>query len=535
MYTSGGAATGGRNGADFADFLLGLPQQATLQVGGTSAASACLQCCTSRTTGRRTRKLTLNLGLRYELAVPYIEADGRMANLDVTPDLHSGRAGDARRDRSVHRSVPVGSRSTTTSNNIGPRLGLGVPLSPRHSAARRLQHHLQHGSYASIARQLSGQPPFADTQTITDTVRGPLTLAEALLASHLGDDQQLGRRSRLRARHDPDVERDRHAQRQRASGPSGRLHRQRRARTSTSCARRIAARSGCRSTRAAVHLGIVWRPLDADAGDVPDSAAAGQRLSRRRHLHARQVHGQRLVARRGRRGRRAERQGPRGGVGDSRASIAGISLRRTPTVELPFGAEPSLAQRMAARWPALFGDWSVQLNVTLQSGTPFTARVLGASDRRRSAAPADRCAPTTSARRFRLEQSDDRSSSSTPAPSRCRRAGMFGNSPRNIDHRSGRPPAERAVQTRRAPRRQSRDRRSGQRDQPAQHRAVGGDRHQRQLADLRPGDVGSPDAHHHRCRRDSGSDVRYPTIAQRDCRRHGRVPSCLTGVDPSAC
>ena len=109
-------------------------------------------------------------------------------------------------------------------NNLGPRLGLAYRVNPRHDSARWLQHHLQQRIYASIARELVGQPPFADTETITGTPTGPLTLAEALLSSTVDDDQQLGRRQGLRARHDSDVERDRHARRHAATGRPGRLH-----------------------------------------------------------------------------------------------------------------------------------------------------------------------------------------------------------------------------------------------------------------------------------------------------------------------
>ena len=53
-------------------------------------------------------------------------------------------------------------------------------------------------------------------------------------------------------------------------------------------------------------------------------------------------------------------------------------LRAMLYIELPWGPN--------RRWlkdggtlAGLFGEWSVQLNVTLQSGTPLTARVLGAT------------------------------------------------------------------------------------------------------------------------------------------------------------
>ena len=56
LYSSGGAPVAGQSGADFADFLLGVPQQATLQVGGRHPPSAARASTpTSKTTGRRAR------------------------------------------------------------------------------------------------------------------------------------------------------------------------------------------------------------------------------------------------------------------------------------------------------------------------------------------------------------------------------------------------------------------------------------------------------------------------------------------------
>jgi hypothetical protein len=47
-------------------------------------------------------------------------------------------------------------------------------------------------------------------------------------------------------------------------------------------------------------------------------------------------------------------------------------------IELPWGPNRRWLKDGGTR-AGLFGEWSVQLNVTLQSGTPLTARVLGAS------------------------------------------------------------------------------------------------------------------------------------------------------------
>ena len=200
----------------------------------------------------------------------------------------------------------------------------------------------------------------------------------------------------------------------------------------------------------------------------------------------------------GRHCRGAERQGPRVGVGDPssfdrRHQFSGNALHRASV-----GAKPSLAQgwRHACRAVRRMVG---QLNVTLQSGTPLTARVLGANSRPASAASTDCSAPTTTARRFRLsnptiDEFFNVAAFSAPAQ------GMFGSSLRNtiVFVFSRRPPAGRDVPTRCSSRRQSRDDAAGQRGQPAQRRPVGRGGHQRQLADVRPGDVGAPDAHHHR-------------------------------------
>ena len=85
LYASGGAPVAGRTGADFADFLLGAPQQATLQVGGTSHLRQHSFDGYIEDNWQKNAKLTLNLGLRYEFARPYVELNGRAANLDATP------------------------------------------------------------------------------------------------------------------------------------------------------------------------------------------------------------------------------------------------------------------------------------------------------------------------------------------------------------------------------------------------------------------------------------------------------------------
>ena len=93
------------------------------------------------------------------------------------------------------------------------------------------------------------------------------------------DDEQLGRRSRLSARPDPDVERD--ASRT-TCRRAGRRSPATRASTASdldllSAPNRGRGRHAADSRRAAVHLGIVDRALDAQLGERPGDSPAGAR------------------------------------------------------------------------------------------------------------------------------------------------------------------------------------------------------------------------------------------------------------------
>ena len=75
-------ATAASNAA-FADFLLGAPQQATLQVGGVTELRGKSFDAYFEDNWQRNSKLTINYGVRYELVLPYTDANGHLANLDA--------------------------------------------------------------------------------------------------------------------------------------------------------------------------------------------------------------------------------------------------------------------------------------------------------------------------------------------------------------------------------------------------------------------------------------------------------------------
>jgi TonB dependent receptor len=87
-HTAGTSRVPRGAGFDFADFLLGLPQQASVQYGpGRVHIRGRALSLYVQDDWRRSSALTLTLGLRYERVWPFVEANRQMVNLDVAPDF----------------------------------------------------------------------------------------------------------------------------------------------------------------------------------------------------------------------------------------------------------------------------------------------------------------------------------------------------------------------------------------------------------------------------------------------------------------
>jgi hypothetical protein len=152
-------------GHDFADFLLGLPQQASLRSGAADTYLRATQYALFAQDEWRVRSnLTVNAGLRYELFAPYDEKYSRRANLDVAPGFtgvavvtpgapgpYSGRFAQALID--------------TDWNNLSPRVGVAWrPWDKRRTALRFGYSVFFDGSvYQRLPTRLAAQPPFAKT------------------------------------------------------------------------------------------------------------------------------------------------------------------------------------------------------------------------------------------------------------------------------------------------------------------------------------------------------------------------------------
>jgi hypothetical protein len=182
VYSSDGRQVAGTTGAAFADFLLGLPQQATLQAGGVSDLRGRSLDAFIEDNWQKSSKFTFNVGARYELVWPYTDVHGHLANLDAMLGFASVAPVVAGATGPFSGVFPAG-LVDLDANNIGPRLG--VAYRPARGTVIRGGYSLTYNpaSYASIARELASQPPFASAETVVGTLEAPLVFTNALLAS----------------------------------------------------------------------------------------------------------------------------------------------------------------------------------------------------------------------------------------------------------------------------------------------------------------------------------------------------------------
>lgn len=186
LYAAGGLPTVANSGLDFADFLLGLPQQATVQYGpGNVRMSGKSISLFVQDDWRQSARLTLNLGVRYELILPFIERSGRMANLDVPSDFSAAAPVQSGQTGPFTGRFPAGLLNPDV-NNLAPRLGAAWRITPGTVLRAGYGISFNSGSYSTIARQLATQPPFSTSDTAIGTALSPLRLTDAFTTATSG-------------------------------------------------------------------------------------------------------------------------------------------------------------------------------------------------------------------------------------------------------------------------------------------------------------------------------------------------------------
>ncbi|HVN05812.1 MAG TPA: carboxypeptidase regulatory-like domain-containing protein [Bryobacteraceae bacterium] len=177
-------------GFDFADYLLGLPQSASIQYSPAMYFTQNTWNAFAVDDWKLSANLTLNLGLRWEFFAPLQEKYNEMANLDVAPGFA---------DVAVVSPVVAGPYSgqfpagliNPDYRNFSPRIGLAwkVPFIKRSTIVRAGYGLYYNGqAYIPFALKLAqqpqpaGQPAFAVSESVNTSAANPLTIADGLVS-----------------------------------------------------------------------------------------------------------------------------------------------------------------------------------------------------------------------------------------------------------------------------------------------------------------------------------------------------------------
>lgn len=184
-------------GSSLADFLLGYPQETTIDVtAGKSYLRDNVYDAYATDDWRIRPSLSLNVGLRYEFFAPYTEKYGHLAFLDTNPAANATFPTQF----SVTDEVQAGGSGSFQGKlpdalvfpfrtAFAPRLGIAWRVPKLKQAVVRAGYGINYtvGQYASFANTMARQPmvsdpAFVDEQTNIVTTPGALTLANGFYA-----------------------------------------------------------------------------------------------------------------------------------------------------------------------------------------------------------------------------------------------------------------------------------------------------------------------------------------------------------------
>jgi len=175
----------GANGADFANFLLGIPTTSSIAYGNADKylrASAYDAYITDD--WRMSSGFTLNAGVRWEYWSPITERYGRLVNLDIAPGFVA--------EQPVIGSNPIGpltgarypdSLIQPDKHGIQPRIGFSWRPFPANSMVVRGGYGVYYNTsvYQNIALQMAQQSPLSFSVTQPNSAANPFTMANAFL------------------------------------------------------------------------------------------------------------------------------------------------------------------------------------------------------------------------------------------------------------------------------------------------------------------------------------------------------------------
>jgi carboxypeptidase family protein len=173
--------TGAATGADFADFLLGVPDTSSIAFGNAdkyfrqSAYDAY-----AADDWRILPELTVNAGVRWEYGAPMTERYDRLVNLDIAPGFLAATPVLASKPAPYPNSL-----IRPDKKGFEPRVGIAWrPLSGS-SLVIRAGYGVYYNTsvYQSIDTQLAQQPPLSKTLNVQNSAANPFTLANGFNVS----------------------------------------------------------------------------------------------------------------------------------------------------------------------------------------------------------------------------------------------------------------------------------------------------------------------------------------------------------------
>jgi hypothetical protein len=169
-----------RGGQAFADFLLGIPVSARVSNWVYANLRAPWSGFYIQDEWRVTRELTLNLGVRYERNLPWVETRNGMSNFDIDTDPKNPRLVPAREGSRFDRAT---TSNSAYANSVVPRLGF---------SARLLDKTVVRGGYAMFfmnyinfggGQFLTTNPPYQIEVTLTtDSITPAFVLQDGVPA-----------------------------------------------------------------------------------------------------------------------------------------------------------------------------------------------------------------------------------------------------------------------------------------------------------------------------------------------------------------
>ena len=172
-------------GFDFADFMLGLPQSASIQYSPAMYFTQNTWNSYAVDDWKVSANLTVNLGFRWEFFAPLEEKYNEMANLDIGPAFSSVAVVAPSVPGPYSGAFPAGLINPDY-RNFSPRVGLSwkVPFIKRSTIVRsgygiyyNGQSYIPFGLKLAQQPQPEGLPQFATSVSVNTSPDNPLTLA----------------------------------------------------------------------------------------------------------------------------------------------------------------------------------------------------------------------------------------------------------------------------------------------------------------------------------------------------------------------